>query len=41
VIVKNTIALAGKNYEGVNPYFQPNPSQKILKILKEYDSDFS
>lgn len=35
-IIENVSHFFGKVYEGRNPYYQPNPSLKILEILKKY-----
>lgn len=39
-ILKNTSAWAGKKFEKENPYFQNNPSKKIIKLLKKNYANF-
>ncbi|SDC84529.1 GDP/UDP-N,N'-diacetylbacillosamine 2-epimerase (hydrolysing) [Algoriphagus faecimaris] len=40
-IVKKAKVFSQKQFEGTNPYYQPNPSQTILGILKETYANFS
>ena len=39
-IIKNAMLYSDKNFQGKNLYYQPNPSQTILKVLKEYYANF-
>ncbi|MBY5949923.1 UDP-N-acetylglucosamine 2-epimerase (hydrolyzing) [Algoriphagus marincola] len=40
-IVKSALIYSNKQFEGKNLYYQPNPSQTILKVLKENYANFS
>lgn len=40
-IVRNALAYSQKQFEGDNLYYQSNPSQNILRILKETYANFS
>lgn len=40
-IFREANVYSGKKFDGVNIYFQPNPSKKILKVIKRYYATFS